>query len=207
MSIIGRILGVMIGLVLVAGAALALWVLWAPQPVAGSLAGTALSVEITMNEVARWAVTGGLALLELLALGMLVASLRGRSQPRLIELATGDHQSVLIAPSELERQVEQAALEADLVSDAHADVRAAGERSVAVNLEIEVDQDAELKHVVDDVQQRIASSLSSHYGAEMQGAPKIEVRYAREPSDRSRRRHSPVASMSAAADERPVIEK
>ena len=207
MSIIGRILGAVIGLVLVAGAAVALWVLGAPQPVAGSIAGTDLSVEITMSETARWAITGGLAVLELLAIGMLVASLRGRSRPRVIELATGDNQSVLIAPSELERQVEQAALDADLVSEAHADVRAAGQHSVAVNLEIEVDPDAELKQVVADVQQRIASSLSSKYGAEMQGAPKIEVRYAREHSNRSQRRHDPVMRPVVTADERPVIEK
>jgi hypothetical protein len=209
MSIVGRILGVVVGVVLAAGAGLALWLLWAPQPVDATIGSSALSVAITMSERARWAATGALALAELLALGMLFASMRGRSRPRVIELATGEHQSVLVAPSELERQVEQAALDADLVSEAHARVQPVGQRSVAVDLSLEVEPEAELKRVVDDVQQRIATSLSSRYGAEMQGAPKIEVRYARERSDRSRRRHSTTVRTPAttASDERPVIEK
>jgi len=209
MSIIRRILGVVVGIVLAAGAGLALWLLWAPQPVDATISGSALSVAITMSENARWAATGALALVELLALGILFASMRGRSRPRVIELATGEHQSVLVAPSELERQVEQAALESDLVSEAHAKVESAGQRSVAVEVSLEVEPEAELKSVVDDVQQRIATSLSSRYGAEMQGAPKIEVRYARERSDRSRRRHNPAVRTPAttANDERPVIEK
>ena len=101
-----------------------------------------------------------------------------KARPRLIELATGEHQSVLVAPDELQRQVEASATEAERVEEAHATVHGTRGRTLAVDLAITVDPDSEIRRVISDVQERVAVGLSSRYGVTLRRKPNIEVRYA-----------------------------
>lgn len=188
MSIIGRLITGILALLVLALVAAALAIGWLGGTAGVARGGVELSVSVTADSSGRLAAGIVVMLAGVTSLIALVLAFRRPSPPRLIELHAGEHESVLIAPSELERQLETVARDAALVSSARAEVQPAGDRSVSVDLTLDVEPDAEVGAVVTDVQQRIAAALAARYGIALNRTPRIQVRYAGD-RDTRRREH------------------
>lgn len=202
MSLIGRVLALVSALLLLSVVLGGVWLLWGPGSLEYADKGVDLSLLLTMDTVARLVATVALVFVGLMAVSALLASVRGPSRPRLIELYAGEHESVLIAPAELERQLETVARDAERVYQAKAQVHPAGNRSVAVDMALDVEPEAELSTVVADVQERMATALAARYGISFERKPRIEVHYARDRDDRRGHRARPASSDEAARQER-----
>ena len=198
MSVIGRVLTVVSALLLLSIVLGGVWLLWGPGSLEYANSGVDMSLLVTMDTVARLVATAALSLVGLLAVSALLASVRGPSRPRLIELYAGDHESVLVAPVELERQLETVARDAERVYEAKAQVHPAGNRSVSVDIALDVEPEAELSVVVADVQERMATALAARYGISFERKPRIQVHYARDRDDRRHRGARPAASDESA---------
>jgi len=199
MSLSGRVLALVTALLLLSIVLGGFWLLWGPGSLEYADKRVDVSLLVTMDTVARLVATGALVLVGLMAVATLLASVRGPSRPRLIELHAGDHESVLIAPAELERQLETVARDAERVYQAKAQVHPAGDRSVSVDMALDVEPGAELSTLVADVQERMATALAARYGISFDRKPRIEVHYARDRDDRRGHRGARPASADEAA--------
>jgi hypothetical protein len=175
MSILARTLAILSALVIAAIAIGFVGLLWYRPSTDVGTDMLRISAAIDASDTGKWIATGIAVAVILYAVAGVLAAAWPRE--RLIELRAGEHESVRIAPSTLEHQLEDVVREAGQVREARVEAHADGDRSVALDLEVVIPPQAEVASVVADVQRRLATALASQYGISMSKKPRIEVRY------------------------------
>jgi hypothetical protein len=187
MSVLARALALISALLVAAAAGAFIWLLWVRPSFDVTTEMFQLAADMSATDSGRWIATGAASALIVYALSSILATTWPRQ--RLIELRAGDHESVRISPSALERQLEDIVRGAGQVRDARVEVHREGDRSVALDLSVAIPPQSEVASVVADIQRRLATSLAAQYGISMTKKPKIEVRYTdREERPRRHRR-------------------
>ncbi|MGE3856108.1 MAG: hypothetical protein AB7G21_04000 [Dehalococcoidia bacterium] len=144
------------------------------------LAGNAdllrLSAHLESTENGRLIATGVAALVLLIALSAVLASWSQRRHLISVRSVEGG-ESVLVPTEAMAHHVADAALAAEHVESARASVTPDGAGSVAIALDLRIDEDAEAGAVVSAVDRRVASALEARYGIRMSRKPNVEVRH------------------------------
>jgi uncharacterized DUF497 family protein len=172
-----RIATLLLALVVMAATGVFLGFLWTGQEfAAGRPDLLLLSATMESTETGRWIATGIAAVVLLIAVSAVVASWATRRH--LISVRSGENREARRVPTEaLAHHVADAALGAEHVESARASVTPDGAGSVAIALDLRIDEDAEAGAVVSAVDRRVASALEVRYGIRMSRKPNVEVRH------------------------------
>jgi hypothetical protein len=172
-----RVSTLLLALVVMAATGVFLGFLWTGQEfAAGRPDLLLLSATMESTETGRWIATGIAAVVLLIAVSAVVASWATRRH--LISVRSGENRESMLVPTEaLAHHVADAALGAEHVESARASVTPDGAGSVAIALDLRIDEDAEAGAVVSAVDRRVASALEARYGIRMSRKPNVEVRH------------------------------
>lgn len=163
--------------------------------VAGNPGTLELSATLASTETGRVIATAVVGVLLLIAISAVIAAWStGR---RLISVRRGDGEPVLVPSETMAHHVADAARAAEHVERARATVEPDGDGSVAIALDLRIDEDAETGAVVSAVDRQVASALEARYGIRMSRKPNVEVRHV---SRRHRRGRAPVSSPPGPAE-------
>lgn len=135
-----------------------------------------LSAQLDSTENGRLIATGVAAVALLIAISAVIASWSGRRHLISVRNVEGG-ESVLVPTEAMAHHVADAALAAEHVESARASVTPDGSGSVAIALDLRIDEDAEAGAVVSAVDRRVASALEARYGIQMSRKPNVEVRH------------------------------
>lgn len=162
-------------IVMLVGAFIAL--LWSERALdVGSASTLNMSGQLTGTDEAKWvatAIAGGIGLLALVLAGIEWWPSRGR-----IELEGTNNETIRIPISALEVAVERDARDVSRVEDADATVHRRKE-GVAVSIRLTAQPDAEVRSLIDEVAERVATGLTRRYGVELTQRPDVEMQYAK----------------------------
>lgn len=135
-----------------------------------------MSVQLTGSDEGRWiamVIAGGIGLLALVLAGLEWWPSRGR-----IELKGASDETIRLPIAALEAAVERDARDVPRIEGAEATVERRDE-GIAVSLRLTAQPDAEVRSLIDEVADRIASGLARRYGLELTQRPDIEMRYSK----------------------------
>lgn len=160
-------------IVMLVGAFIAL--LWSERALdVGSASTLNMSGQLTGTDEAKWvatAIAGGIGLLALVLAGIEWWPSRGS-----IQLEGTSNETIRLPISALKAAVERDARDVSRVEDADATVHRRKE-GVAVSIRLTAQPDAEVRSLIDEVAERVATGLTRRYGVELTQRPDVEMQY------------------------------
>jgi hypothetical protein len=172
-----RISTLLLAMVVMAAVGMFLGFLWSGQQFeAGRPDLVLLSSQLDSTQTGRLIASaiGGVVLL--IAVSAVITSWVTRQH--LIAVRSGnDREAMMVETQTIAHHVADAAMGTEHVESARASVSPDGAGSVAIALDLRIDEDAEAGAVVSAVDRRIASALEARYGIRMAQKPNVEVRH------------------------------
>lgn len=172
-----RISTLLLATLVMAAGGVFLGFLWTGEEfLAGDPGMLELSATMVSTPTGRLVATAAVTVALLIALSAAISSWGAGRHLISVRRAEGD-EAVRIPTEAMAHHVADAALAADHVESARASVAPDGEGSVAIALDLRIDEDAEAGSVVSAVDRRVASALEARYGIRMARKPNVEVRH------------------------------